>query len=505
MRLQTTALAATLAVVATMAGALPALAIKGGKQSPQPYSFMGSLQRPDSPRADGHVCGVTLIAPQWAITASHCVRNPNLAQVGTPRDWKVRFGALSTKTGGELTEVDKFYRYSNFVHEGDFALLHLKTPVRAEPAKMPSATPADHTPARIIGWGMTCDDRKPECYPEFLREADTKVQPDELCKPAGIHEEREICVGAEDGSVAPTNMDSGGPALIREGDRWVVVGAVSGGNSTQPIVYTDVHWYTAWINGITSGTAVPPDSPRPNLEGAVDLGMCAASVVRTPESRPQDPALLLTNGHCVRPEPPKPGSALVDLPADEVVRIGDRDGYAEATAKANRLLYATMTGTDIALYRLDRTYAELAADGAKIFQLAASPARAGEKIDVLSGGQGNRFSCVVEAEVPHLREDGYQQDGALRYAAGCGASHGSSGSPLVAADGVSVVGVHNTGNDDGEQCTRNNPCEVAADGTVTVKKGHRYGQRVSMIPACVGAGSVLDLGRPGCTLNRPAA
>ncbi|MFC3898738.1 hypothetical protein ACFOWZ_45345 [Lentzea rhizosphaerae] len=34
-------------------------------------------------------------------------------------------------------------------------------------------------------------------------------------------------------------------------------------------------------------------------------------------------------------------------------------------------------------------------------------------------------------------------------------------------------GVHSTGNDSGEQCTANNPCEVAADGTVTVRKGAR--------------------------------
>ena len=80
--------------------------------------------------------------------------------------------------------------------------------------------------------------------------------------------------------------------------------------------------------------------------------------------------------------------------------------------------------------------------------------------------------------VPHLREEGYTQDNAYRYDPACTPSHGGSGSPIVLKDGVTVVGVHSTGNDNGEQCTANNPCEVATDGTVTVRQGARYGQQV---------------------------
>jgi hypothetical protein len=64
---------------------------------------------------------------------------------------------------------------------------------------------------------------------------------------------------------------------------------------------------------------------------------------------------------------PAPGAALVDQPADRTVSIADAQGYPRASARADRLVYATMTGTDIALYRLNRTYAQLAAKGAKVF------------------------------------------------------------------------------------------------------------------------------------------
>ncbi|MCI2418695.1 trypsin-like serine protease [Saccharopolyspora sp. K220] len=509
MRIRFPFLVAALALAATAVSVTPALAIKGGTESPEPYSFMGSLQRPDdagvSPK-EGHACGVMVLAPQWVLTSSHCARNPNLAKVGTPRNWRVRIGSLNLASGGEVAEVDKFYRLAN-EPEGyfgkDVALLHLRTPVRAEPVRIATGTPAENTPARFLGWGMTCDDRNnPECFPERLREADTVVQPPAACPEAVLG--AELCIGPRDGSIGATNMDSGGPALVRDGDRWAVAGTVTGPSTGGPTLFTDVTKHTDWINGMVTGTSVPPEVPIPSLEGRVDLVTCVGSVVRTATSQPEDPALLLTNGHCVEGQRPAPGSALVDQPADRAVEVGDREGYPQATARANRLVYATMTGTDIALYRLDKSYGQLAAEGAKVFQLATTPTVAGEQVDAITGAR--RYSCNVEAVVPHLREDGYQMDNSLRYTANddCGLTFGTSGSPLVTSDGNTVVGVHNTHNQDGEQCTANNPCEVAEDGTVTAERGRSYGQRVDMITACLTTGSALDLSRPECTLTRPA-
>lgn len=502
MRLLRAAVVLVAALTAALPWATPALAIRGGAASAQPYSFAGSLQRPDSPRADGHVCGVTLIAPRWALTAGHCVRNPSGAQVGTPRDWKVRIGSVRVDAGGQVARVDKFYGYSvKPVADGDIALLHLDRPVSATPAALPAIRPAEHTPTRIIGWGVTCAEQQPQCYPKHLREADTEIQPVQMCERSGIVGERELCIGSPDGSIAATNMDSGGPAIVRSGRGWTIVGTVSGSNGDdQPVVYTDVHYFRGWIAGIVGGSAVPPDSQVPDLEGAAQLNGCSGSVVRTAASAPTDPALLLTNGHCAA-QRPAPGDAVVNQPDSQVVSIADRQGYPQATARTTRLLYATMTGTDVALYRLDKTYAEL---NAKIFTLATEPATVGTQVAIVSAA-GDRYTCTIEAIIPRLREDGYQQEDSYRYDRACGPSHGSSGAPLVLADGATIVGVHNTSNDSGEQCTVNNPCEVAADGTVTAEQGRRYGQRTTMLPACLTVGSRLRLTAPGCTLQRPAS
>ncbi|MGN9844832.1 hypothetical protein ACTMTI_42550 [Nonomuraea sp. H19] len=48
---------------------------------------------------------------------------------------------------------------------------------------------------------------------------------------------------------------------------------------------------------------------------------------------------------------------------------------------------------------------------------------------------------LVKAVVPGLREGGYEQENALRYTSACEPGHGASGSPLIAPDGHSVVGL----------------------------------------------------------------
>jgi len=70
------------------------------------------------------------------------------------------------------------------------------------------------------------------------------------------------------------------------------------------------------------------------------------------------------------------------------------------TARANRLLYATMTGIDIALYRPDKTYAQLRP--AKVFRLTSTPVRAGDALTLAH--TSTRLNYAAEAVVPHLRD-----------------------------------------------------------------------------------------------------
>ena len=50
----------------------------------------------------------------------------------------------------------------------------------------------------------------------------------------------------------------------------------------------------------------------------------------------------------------------------------------------------------------------------------------------------------------------------------------------------------------------NNPCEVDADGNITVDQGAAYGQQTWWIYTCLTATRTIDLNKSGCQLPKPA-
>jgi hypothetical protein len=69
--------------------------------------------------------------------------------------------------------------------------------------------------------------------------------------------------------------------------------------------------------------------------------------------------------------------------------------------------------------------------------------------------------------------------------------------------GGEVVGINNTSNHDGGQCTLNNPCEMARDGVITTHKKIGYATETYWLTTCVTPGNHLDLDHSGCLLPRP--
>ncbi|MER5260958.1 serine protease [Actinosynnema sp. NPDC002837] len=252
--------------------------------------------------------------------------------------------------------------------------------------------------------------------------------------------------------------------------------------------------------------AAPPAPARAELDftGAVSLNGCSGAVVRPPDHRPSDSALVMTNGHCVRFLEPE--EVVVDVPADRKFTLLDRSGEGSlATLRASTLVYATMHRTDVALYRLTSTYGEVEAMGGRALELSAEHPGAGIDIGVVSGYWRQVYSCRADGYVHQLREGRWTWLDSMRYTEECRTRGGTSGSPVVEVATGKVVAVNNTGNEDGERCTDNNPCEVDQAGEVTVRQGIGYAQQTYQIVPCLTGGGVVDLAAPGCGLPRPAA
>ncbi|MEU6809276.1 serine protease [Streptomyces sp. NPDC046831] len=250
--------------------------------------------------------------------------------------------------------------------------------------------------------------------------------------------------------------------------------------------------------------AAAPAIQAVDFAGTVALSNCSGSVVRFPASVDSDPALVLTNGHCLETGFPDPGEVVVDQASSRSFGLLNSSGSQVGTLRASKVAYSTMTDTDVTIYQLTRTYAQIRSTyGINALTVNNTHPVAGTSIKVVSGYWKRIYTCAVDGFVYRLKEGAWTWKDSVRYTSACNTIGGTSGSPVVDTATGRVVAVNNTGNEDGRRCTDNNPCEVDANGTVTVRQGINYAQETYQIPACFGAGNRLDLSASGCTLPRP--
>ncbi|MCX4749933.1 serine protease [Kitasatospora sp. NBC_01287] len=258
-----------------------------------------------------------------------------------------------------------------------------------------------------------------------------------------------------------------------------------------------------------AAAAVPVSAPAPaavtvNYAGTVALDDCSGSVVRMPNSQPTDPALVLTNGHCLETGMPDAGQVIVNQSSNRSFTLLNASGRGVATLRASKVVYATMTNTDVTLYQLTTTYASIQQRyGISPLTISADHPTAGAAIKVVSGYWKRTYSCSIDGFVYQLKEGDWTWSDSVRYTSSCDTIGGTSGSPVIDTSTGLLVAVNNTGNEDGESCTVDNPCEVDQNGNVTVHEGTNYAEETYLLTACFDPGNTLDLTAAGCTLPRP--
>lgn len=234
------------------------------------------------------------------------------------------------------------------------------------------------------------------------------------------------------------------------------------------------------------------------FEGTADLSNCSGFVFATHDTSAVAPALLMTNGHCLTTLLGgivlSPGEARADRPGSRAVSIVNDQGV-KLKFKTSRLVYATMSGTDMAVYELPLSYLELGERGVRPFQLGSTPLVT-ESVEVFSAHKNNAHSCAIAA-ITNTREGGFPFTDSLRLSPECRQGNGTSGSPVVRAGTREVIAIANSYNKNGRACGNNNPCEVNGE-EVSVQFGAPYAQQIAGLAACL-----KDFAAAGCLLTKP--
>ncbi|MEM9602764.1 MAG: serine protease [Pseudomonadota bacterium] len=232
--------------------------INGTTAQPSAYPWMVSLRQ-----GGGQFCGASLIAPNWVMTAAHCVEQESAqgmqAVIGD-------FDLTDTDQAEQTRGVKRIVIHPDRTgrdEDHDIALLELQRPASNAAVARASAAETDAiaagTPLTVMGWGNRSTTG--EDFPDRLHEVQVPLVSQRQCETnyGGGITGNMICAGLPQGGKDSCQGDSGGPLVFQRDGQWLQVGIVSWGEGCavpdRPGVYARVGAYTDWIANTLSGGA----------------------------------------------------------------------------------------------------------------------------------------------------------------------------------------------------------------------------------------------------------
>ncbi|XP_020494529.2 serine protease 27 [Labrus bergylta] len=236
-----------------------------------------------------HICGGSIIAENWVLSAAHCFPNPS--DLSSYIIYAGRYqlnGYNAHETAHRVRQVVIPYGYVEPHGGKDLALVELSTPVTWSDHVQPVCLPASGTlfpggiKCTVTGWGNIRDD-VPLGGIGTLQEVEVPIISQSSCQemyqmhptePVDILHDM-ICAGFQKGGKDSCQGDSGGPLVCQMvNGTWVQAGVVSFGlgcaHANQPGVYARVTSYSSFISDTI---------PEIRLYGRADQNWCGSAAV----------------------------------------------------------------------------------------------------------------------------------------------------------------------------------------------------------------------------------